>query len=194
VHLAPRPRPPAVPAAAPADDSFSLPTGLTDSRAPEPLDATAASSLHHQEDHLHVASARCGGSVVKRPWLGAKLQTVTPDRDSLSLNRHWLRSSSSITAAEFPAGPVTGCSLAIVSTSVDGQGTRILTPSDYRFATKRARGVASLAFCAGRDTKLAIALETRPDTARDYLSSNRARLSSWPRSPIFYAGRRMNCG
>ena len=35
-----------------------------------------------------VASAKSGGSAVKRPWLGAKLQAVTPEiADSLGLKR-----------------------------------------------------------------------------------------------------------
>src|SRR5499427_6805112 len=46
-----------------------------------------------------VASARGGGSVVKRPWLGAKLQAVTPEiADSLSLKRPAGALVSSITA------------------------------------------------------------------------------------------------
>ena len=35
-----------------------------------------------------VASAKTGGNAVKRPWLGAKLQAVTPDiADSMGLKR-----------------------------------------------------------------------------------------------------------
>ena len=35
-----------------------------------------------------IASAKGGGSVVRRPWLGAKLQAVTPEiADSLGLKR-----------------------------------------------------------------------------------------------------------
>ena len=35
-----------------------------------------------------VASAKSGGTTVKRPWLGAKLQDVTPDiAESLGLKR-----------------------------------------------------------------------------------------------------------
>jgi Do/DeqQ family serine protease len=116
-----------------------------------------------------VASARGGGSVVKRPWLGAKLQTVTPEiADSLSLKRPTGALVASITP-QSPAGRA-GLRTGDLITSVDGQGVEDPNAFDYRFATKPLGGVAQLGVLrGGRDTKLAIALETAPDTARDEL-------------------------
>jgi S1-C subfamily serine protease len=116
-----------------------------------------------------VASARGGGSVVKRPWLGAKLQTVTPEiADSLSLKRPTGALVASITP-QSPAGRA-GLRTGDLITSVDGQGIEDPNAFDYRFATKPLGGVAQLSVLrGGRDTKLAIALETAPDTARDEL-------------------------
>jgi Do/DeqQ family serine protease len=116
-----------------------------------------------------VASARGGGSVVKRPWLGAKLQTVTPEiADSLSLKRPTGALVASITP-QSPAGRA-GLRTGDLITSVDGQGIEDPNAFDYRFATKPLGGVAQLGVLrGGRDTKLAIALETAPDTARDEL-------------------------
>ena len=49
-----------------------------------------------------VASARSGGSVVKRPWLGAKIQAVTPEiAESLGLKRP----SGALIASLTPASP-----------------------------------------------------------------------------------------
>jgi Do/DeqQ family serine protease len=116
-----------------------------------------------------VASARGGGSVVKRPWLGAKLQTVTPEiADSLSLKRPTGALVAGITP-QSPAGRA-GLRTGDLITSVDGQGIEDPNAFDYRFATKPLGGVAQLSVLrGGRDTKLAIALETAPDTARDEL-------------------------
>jgi Do/DeqQ family serine protease len=116
-----------------------------------------------------VASARGGGSVVKRPWLGAKLQTVTPEiADSLSLKRPTGALVASITP-QSPAGRA-GLRTGDLITTVDGQGIEDPNAFDYRFATKPLGGVAQLSVLrGGRDTKLAIALETAPDTARDEL-------------------------
>jgi Do/DeqQ family serine protease len=116
-----------------------------------------------------VTSARGGGSVVKRPWLGAKLQAVTPEiADSLNLKRPTGALVSGITP-QSPAGRA-GLRTGDLIVSVDGQGVDDPNAFDYRFATKPIGGVAELSVLrGGRDTKVAIALETAPDTARDEL-------------------------
>jgi Do/DeqQ family serine protease len=116
-----------------------------------------------------VASARSGGSVVKRPWLGAKLQTVTPEiADSLNLKRPTGALVASI-APQSPAGRA-GLHTGDLIVSIDGQGVDDPNAFDYRFATKPLGGEAQLGVVrGGRDTKLAIALETAPETPLEEL-------------------------
>jgi Do/DeqQ family serine protease len=114
-----------------------------------------------------VASARGGGSVVKRPWLGAKLQAVTPEiADSLSLKRPTGALVASI-APQSPAGRA-GLRTGDLIVSIDGQEVDDPNAFDYRFATKPLGGEAQVGIVrAGREARLAVALETAPDTGRD---------------------------
>src|SRR5258707_10680966 len=82
-----------------------------------------------------VDSAKGGGSAVKRPWLGAKLQPVTPEiAESMGLKRPAgaliasLAAGSPAARAELKPGDL------IVS--VDGQAVDDPNAFDYRFATK----------------------------------------------------------
>src|SRR5439155_22064488 len=82
-----------------------------------------------------VASARGGGSTVKRPWLGARLQAVTPEiAESLALKRP---------AGALVAGVTTGSAAARAGlktgdliVAIDGQAVDDVNAFDYRFATK----------------------------------------------------------
>jgi Do/DeqQ family serine protease len=116
-----------------------------------------------------VASARSGGTVVKRPWLGAKLQAVTPEiADSLSLQRP----AGALVASITPQSPASraGLHTGDLIVSVDGQQVEDANAFDYRFATKPLGGQAQLDVMRnGRDIKLPIALETAPDTPHDEL-------------------------
>jgi Do/DeqQ family serine protease len=116
-----------------------------------------------------VASARGGGSVVKRPWLGAKLQAVTPEiADSLNLKRP----SGALVASVTPQSPAArgGLRSGDLIISVDGQVVEDPNAFDYRFATKPLGGTAQLGIVrTGREAMLAVALETAPDTGRDEL-------------------------
>jgi len=114
-----------------------------------------------------VASARGGGSVVKRPWLGAKLQAVTPEiADGLSLKRPTGALVASI-APQSPAGRA-GLRTGDLIVSIDGQEVDDPNAFDYRFATKPLGGEAQVGIVrAGREARLAVALETAPDTGRD---------------------------
>jgi Do/DeqQ family serine protease len=114
-----------------------------------------------------VASARGGGSVVRRPWLGAKLQAVTPEiADSLNLKRPTGALVGSITP-QSPAGRA-GLRTGDLITSVDGQQVDDPNAFDYRFATKPLGGEAQLGVLrAGRETRVAVALETAPESPRD---------------------------
>jgi Do/DeqQ family serine protease len=116
-----------------------------------------------------VASARGGGNVVKRPWLGAKLQTVTQDiADSLSLKRP----SGALVASIVPQSPAAHAGLRAgdVIVSIDGQVVDDPNAFDYRFATKPLGGEAQIGIVrGGREGTVAVALETAPDTGRDEL-------------------------
>ncbi|MBO0755903.1 MAG: DegQ family serine endoprotease [Bradyrhizobiaceae bacterium] len=116
-----------------------------------------------------VASARGGGNVVKRPWLGAKLQAVTPDiADSLNLKRP----SGALVANVVPQSPAARAGLRTgdLIVSVDGQAVEDPNAFDYRFATKALGREAQLGVVrGGRESTLGVALETAPDTGRDEL-------------------------
>src|SRR5262245_26389937 len=117
-----------------------------------------------------VASAKGGGSSVKRPWLGARLQAVTPEiAESLGLRRPAGALVASITpgSAAARAGIKTGDLIV----SVDGQAVDDPNAFDYRFATKTLGGSARVVVLRnGRATATAVALETAPDTAHEELT------------------------
>ena len=117
-----------------------------------------------------VASAKGGGSAVKRPWLGAKLQAVTPEiADSMGLKRP----AGALIASVIPGGPAAqgGLRAGDVIVSVDGQAVDDPNAFDYRFATKPLGGSAKLgALRAGRDLAAAVALQTAPETPREEIT------------------------
>jgi Do/DeqQ family serine protease len=114
-----------------------------------------------------IASAQGGSAVVRRPWLGAKLQAVTPEiAESLSLKRPVGALVSSV-AAKSPAARA-GLRTGDLLVSVDGQTVDDANAFDYRFATKALGGQAQIGVMrAGREIKLAIALEAAPETPRE---------------------------
>lgn len=82
-----------------------------------------------------IASQLEHGGVVRRPWLGASLQAVTPDlADSLGLKRP----VGSLVSAVFPDGPAAKAGLKVgdVVVSVDGRDTEDPDAFGYRFSTK----------------------------------------------------------
>ena len=116
-----------------------------------------------------VASARTGGSSVRRPWLGARLQAVTPEiADSLGLKRPTGALVASVTNGSAAArGGLRSGDLIV---SVDGQPVDDPNAFDYRFATKSLGGAAKLGIMrAGRETTLSVALEVAPDSGHDEL-------------------------
>jgi S1-C subfamily serine protease len=114
-----------------------------------------------------VASAKGGGSAVKRPWLGAKLQAVTADiAEGLSLKRP----TGALVANVIPGGPASraGLKTGDLIVAVDGQTVEDPNAFDYRFATKPLGGEAQLGIVrAGKELFVAVALQTPPDTPRD---------------------------
>ncbi len=117
-----------------------------------------------------VTSAKGGGSAVKRPWLGAKLQAVTPDiADSMGLKRPAGALIASVVAGS-PAASA-GLKPGDVIVSVDGQAVDDTNAFDYRFATKALGGTAKLgAWRAGREMTAAVALQSAPETPRDEIT------------------------
>ncbi len=114
-----------------------------------------------------VASAMGGGSAVKRPWLGAKLQAVTPEiAEGLGLKRPIGALVGSV-APNSPAARA-GLKSGDLILAVDGQSVEDPNAFDYRFATKPLGGAAQLGVVrGGREAKVPVALETAPDTHRD---------------------------
>jgi Do/DeqQ family serine protease len=116
-----------------------------------------------------VASAQGGGAAVKRPWLGAKLQAVTPEiADSLGLKRP----TGALVANVTQDGPAARAGIKTGDIIVSVDGTAIEDPSafNYRFATKPLGGSAQLGLLRqGRDMTVAIALQSLPDTPRQEL-------------------------
>ena len=114
-----------------------------------------------------VASAKGGGKAVKRPWLGAKLQVVTPEiAESLGL-----RSPSGALVANVvansPAGRA-GLKSSDLITAIDGQAIDDPNAFDYRFATRPLGGTAQIDITrGGKPYRINVALETAPDAGRD---------------------------
>jgi Do/DeqQ family serine protease len=116
-----------------------------------------------------VASARSGGKTVQRPWLGARLQAVTPEiGESLGLKRP----AGALVASVAPGSPAAhaGLKTGDLITAVDGQAVDDPNAFDYRFATKPLGGTARLALLrGGHEQAVAVALQAAPDTPRDEL-------------------------
>ena len=95
-----------------------------------------------------VASAKGGGTTVKRPWLGAKLQNVTPDiAESLGLKRP----AGALVATVMEKSPAAraGLKTGDLIVAIDGQTVDDQNAFDYRFATKPLGGTAQIGVVRG---------------------------------------------
>jgi S1-C subfamily serine protease len=114
-----------------------------------------------------VASAEGGSGAVQRPWLGAKLQEVTPDiADSLGLPRP----SGALVASVVADGPAAhaGVKTGDIIVSVDGAEVDDPNAFDYRFATKPLGGTAQIGLIRqGHALVVPVALASLPDTPRE---------------------------
>ncbi|WP_420133635.1 DegQ family serine endoprotease [Rhodopseudomonas sp.] len=114
-----------------------------------------------------IASAKTGGKAVKRPWLGARLQAVTPEiAETLGLKRP----SGALVASVSKGSPSekAGLKVSDLITSIDGFAVDDPNAFDYRFATRPLGGTASIEVQRGaKPVKLSIPLEVAPDTGRD---------------------------
>jgi Do/DeqQ family serine protease len=114
-----------------------------------------------------LASARGGNSAVKRPWLGAKLQVVSPEiAEGLGLKRP----AGALVASVAPESPAARAGIKTGDLILDVEGLGVDDPNafDYRFATKPLGGTTQLDLLRdGREIHLSVVLEAAPDTRRD---------------------------
>jgi Do/DeqQ family serine protease len=114
-----------------------------------------------------VSSAESGGTAVKRPWLGAKLQDLTSDlADSLGLQRP----TGALVASVAAGGPAAraGIKTGDLIISVDGVAVDDPNAFDYRFGTKPLGGTAQIGIIRqGHEIVLPVALQPLPETPRD---------------------------
>jgi Do/DeqQ family serine protease len=114
-----------------------------------------------------IASAKSGGKAVKRPWLGARLQAVTPDiAESLGLRSP----TGALVASVVPGGPGAraGLKSSDLIVAIDGQTIDDPNAFDYRFATRPLGGSAQIDVQrGGKPVRLAVPLETAPDSGRN---------------------------
>ncbi len=111
-----------------------------------------------------VESAKTGAKSVRRPWLGAKLQAVTPEiAESLGL----ARPTGALVASLSEGGPAAeaGIKRGDVILSIDGQAVDDPDAFGFRFATHSIGQSASLGVRRGSaDLSLPIKLRTAPET------------------------------
>jgi Do/DeqQ family serine protease len=122
-----------------------------------------------------VASAKSGGKAVKRPWLGARLQAVTPEiAESLGLRSP----TGALVASVVPSGPAAraGLKSSDLITAIDGQAVDDPNAFDYRFATHPLGGTSQIDVQrGGKPIRLAVPLERAPDGGRsEILLSSRS--------------------
>jgi Do/DeqQ family serine protease len=114
-----------------------------------------------------VASAKSGGKAVKRPWLGAHLQAVTPEiAETLGLRLP----TGALVASVVPNSPAAraGLKLSDLIVTIDGQSVDDPNAFDYRFATRPLGGTSEVDVQrGGKIVKLTVPLETAPDTGRN---------------------------
>src|SRR3981081_2403257 len=114
-----------------------------------------------------VASAKSGGKAVKRPWLGARLQAVTPEiAETLGLKLPTGALVASVVASS-PAARA-GLKSSDLGVAIDGEAVDATNAFDSRFATRPLGGTSQIDVQrAGKTLKLTVPLETAPDTGRN---------------------------
>lgn len=110
-----------------------------------------------------IASAKGGGSTVRRPWLGARLQAVTPEiAEGLGLPRP----TGALVASVTPGSPAARAGLMTgdLIVAIDGQTVEDMDAFGFRFATKPLGGTTNAGVLRnGKGLTLAIPLETAPE-------------------------------
>jgi S1-C subfamily serine protease len=107
---------------------------------------------------------------VLRPWLGARLQAITPEiAETLGLPRP----AGALVANVTQGSPAArgGLRLSDLIVAIDSQPIDDPNAFDYRFATRPLGGTAQIdVMRGGKPVKLAIPLEIVPDTGRDEIT------------------------
>ena len=116
-----------------------------------------------------VASARSGGSAVKRPWLGAKLQAVTPEIVDGVRSEAAGRRARRQRHRERPGGARRAARPATSSSRSTGRRSTIPMPSTTASRRKPLGGKAELGVVRARQAKARSPsrCETAPETPRD---------------------------
>ncbi|MFG1375872.1 DegQ family serine endoprotease [Xanthobacter autotrophicus] len=111
-----------------------------------------------------VEQAKSGSKAVRRPWLGAKLQRVTPDiAESLGLPRPTGVLVQDV-VTQSPAAKA-GLKVGDLIVAVEGQAIDDPESLNYRFATRPIGGKAALAVNrGGKEVSLVVVLEGAPET------------------------------
>ena len=111
---------------------------------------------------------------MKRPWLGAKLQAVTPEiAETLGLKRP----TGALVANVAPNSPAAraGLKTGDLIVAIDGQAIDDPNAFDYRFATRPLGGTAQIDVQrAGKTVKLTVAAGDRAGHPRDEIVLTRA--------------------
>lgn len=109
-------------------------------------------------------SALSGSKVVRRPWLGADLQQVTPDiAEGLDVSRP----TGALVQSIFPGSPAEKAGLRAGDLIVAVAGQEVDDPDafGFRFATRPLGGSVDLGIVRqGKPATLKVALETAPET------------------------------
>ena len=110
-----------------------------------------------------IAAARRGGATVKRPWLGATLQSLTKDiADNLGIDRP--TGALVVTVAEIGPAAEAGLKRGDVITAVDGQSVDDAEGVGFRLAVKPLGGAAALSILrGGRALSLPLRLAAAPE-------------------------------
>jgi len=122
-----------------------------------------------------IASAKSGGSTVKRPWLGAKLQAVTPE---IAESMNMPRPTGALVAGVTAGGPAARAGLrpGDLIIAIDGQAVDEVEALGFRFAIKPLGGVAQMGVLrAGKEVRVSVPLESAPENP--------------PRDPVKIRGR-----
>lgn len=114
-----------------------------------------------------IASAQGGSRVVRRPWLGAKLQAVTAEiSEAFGLKRP----AGALVGTVVQKSPADRAGLRTGDLIIAIDGTEVEDPNafDYRFAMKATGGQAQVGVLrSGREIRVTVPLETVPDGPRD---------------------------
>ena len=110
-----------------------------------------------------IAAALHGGATVKRPWLGATLQSLTKDiADNLGIDRP--TGALVVTVAEKGPAAEAGLKRGDVITAVDGQSVDDAEGVGFRLAVKPLGGAAALSILRnGRALSLPLKLAAAPE-------------------------------